>query len=328
MDEAIQDEVIKDEVALVETVDGQEGRCSYCSQSLTGSDEVACARCQTVYHRSCWESYHKCAVYGCLSRVYVIKELPSSEKPEDKSLKELEDNEDETQGLIEFDRSNFYIYVVFAAIGMFGGVLLTFFPLILLMVSGIIDKYFLYNILGPNAPELLYILSNFMGGLIAALPARERFTMNFRTGKLEAAVTWMGRSLLSFELNSLDELNGLAVEENDGRLWAYYALSPSVAKQSAGLSIRSLFEYTAQQVHTFRGRTLLSMGPKVGDKEGVRQWLVTLEEVAIRLDKSLLLPKCNTCIELLAEQPLPLEIEQEDAKEQREDKLAVATKEV
>jgi hypothetical protein len=40
------------------------GECQICSSPMTG-DVVACQRCRTPHHRTCWEYNRRCSTYGC-----------------------------------------------------------------------------------------------------------------------------------------------------------------------------------------------------------------------------------------------------------------------
>jgi len=276
-----------------------EGRCSFCSAALAGRDEVACARCHTHYHLRCWDTYQRCAVYGCGSRAYVYVVPPAVGSDGAVAAPSTDDGDP----AVEFDRSSFVLYVVFAAAGMVSAVIGAFLLAVLLSWFGLAVFPGINQTLGHRGPELLFVLASFCGGLFAALPARERFRFDFGRGKLSATVTWSGRGLLSFDLADIDAIRGLAVDELDGRLYAYYVSAPSLARRGTGLGLRQLAEYTATDAHTFAGRTLLSVGPRCDDRTAVEAWLRRLEDLASRLDRGLLLPQGHACVGMLPEAP-------------------------
>ncbi len=47
-------------------------QCPVCAESFEKNDCVACRRCSTVHHPSCWEFTGRCSTYGCGSRTYQL----------------------------------------------------------------------------------------------------------------------------------------------------------------------------------------------------------------------------------------------------------------
>ncbi|HEY7160550.1 MAG TPA: RING finger protein [Acidobacteriota bacterium] len=63
--------------------------CPYCRSTLSKSDDlVICKSCKTIHHQSCWNTNHRCSVFGCSGK----KSLRYGNNKKSRNLKQAQPN--------------------------------------------------------------------------------------------------------------------------------------------------------------------------------------------------------------------------------------------